>query len=138
MDQIPFVQPLHPQSSFQPSFLANLSLFFDQAISFLISSFFLSIVVLWACLVHIFNIILNSLRASPSKVFHWDQAPETPEKVTKEVAYYARAVGFDIQDETVETEDGFYLRMHKVINPRASLRSDGRGRSPLFIVYPYA
>jgi hypothetical protein len=43
--------------------------------------------------------------------FPWDDSARwKKEKCVKDVRYYARAVGFDIADEEVETEDGFYLR----------------------------
>jgi lysosomal acid lipase/cholesteryl ester hydrolase len=126
----PFAQPLHQPLSFKPSFLSFSRLFLNQAISFAVSSFFLCIVVTWACLVSIRNSLLRTLRPpiSQTKKYDWDKRPEAPEKVTKGVAYYARAIGLDIRDETIETEDGFYLRLHRVINPNALAQNNDRGR----------
>lgn len=44
-------------------------------------------------------------------MFSWDEATRWKDEViTNDPAYYARAVGFDLEDITVETEDGFLLK----------------------------
>lgn len=43
--------------------------------------------------------------------FPWDNRERwRNEEYVKDVRYYARAVGLDIIDEQVETDDGYYLR----------------------------
>lgn len=44
--------------------------------------------------------------------FPWDKPKYYKEKCVKDVGYYARQAGegYEIVDEEVETEDGFYLR----------------------------
>ncbi|KAG8785552.1 hypothetical protein FRC16_001927, partial [Serendipita sp. 398] len=49
--------------------------------------------------------------------------------------YYARQCGYDIKDEEVETQDGYFLRMHRVINPRHVPGPDGRGGFPVLILH---
>jgi len=85
-------------------------LFFEQIVSFFLSTFFLVLVVLWALLVHLYQQLRRLLRPTPSKVFDWDKPEYAKEKVVREVQPYATAVGFEIIDEQVETADGFYLR----------------------------
>lgn len=67
----------------------------------------------------------------------WD-CPERwqNERLVKCPQYYARNCGFDIVDETVETEDGYFLRMHRVrcLNPNPALMALGGGY-PILIMH---
>lgn len=68
----------------------------------------------------------------------WDDTEKwKKEDLVKDVRYYAANCGFEIQNETVETADGYYLRMHKVIDPTraAERKKDGRGGYPVLIMH---
>jgi lysosomal acid lipase/cholesteryl ester hydrolase len=108
---VSFIAPLHVPARFQPSYRAKLDLYVGQFISFLISSFFLSLVVAWACLARLSLELPRWLRPVKPATFPWDK-PEyfKTEKVVKDVQTYAEAVGLQILDEQVETADGYYLR----------------------------
>ena len=93
-------------------FRSKLSLHIGQFASSCISSFFLCLVVAWACLARLSHEIPRWLKKPVNPpTFHWDK-PEyvKNEKVVKDVQTYARAVGFEIINEQVETGDGYYLR----------------------------
>lgn len=53
------------------------------------------------------------LRSGETKKFPWDDErywKKEGRKISKEPRDYARQVGMDIENQTVETEDGYYLR----------------------------
>lgn len=84
-----------------------------QTISFGISTFFLAGVVLWAFGAEALNIVPRWLRRPKAHIYPWDNDVHWRKadiKVSKEPQYYARQIGMDIENQTVETEDGFYLR----------------------------
>lgn len=120
---------------YKPSIRNRISLWFTQSFSFIVSSFFLGLVVGWALLAS-FPTLIRDYRKD-KEVFEWDNHEKYKnEKNTQDVRYYAREVGFDIVDEEVETEDGFllryvihwdlllhvlkriYIRVHRIVNPR--------------------
>lgn len=57
------------------------------------------------------------------------------EKVVKDIQYYARQCGFDVIEQTVETKDGYLLRVFRVEcrNKRPKVHSDGRKGFPVLI-----
>lgn len=95
---------------YQPSIRNTIALWCGQTLSFIISSLFLVLVVGWALLCSIPDVIRRA-RKEP-EVFEWDGHAKYhgKERNTKNVRYYAQEAGFDIVDEVVETEDGFLLR----------------------------
>jgi lysosomal acid lipase/cholesteryl ester hydrolase len=106
-----FVSPAHEPVGVSRNFRFKFQFFLDQTFAVLVSSFFLILVVCWATLLRIASALPRFLRPTKkTAAFPWDTYDFKNEKVTKEVAYYARQVGFDIVDETAETEDGFYLK----------------------------
>ena len=123
---VSFIAPVHTSSqTYHPTLFNTTLLFASQLLSFFVSALFLNAVVLWALLADLSNrLILPAWlpcpflrRKSPLPVkpvsFPWDDpARWRKEKCTKDVRYYARSAGegYDIVDEEVETEDGFYLR----------------------------
>jgi len=108
---VSFIAPVHVTHSSLPSFRTKFDLFVGQFISFFISSFFLSLVVAWASLARLSAELPRWLRPVKPATFPWDNPDYyKKEKVVKDVQSYARAVGFDILDEQVETADGYYLR----------------------------
>lgn len=62
------------------------------------------------------------------------------EKVVKDIQYYARECGFDIEEQIVTTKDGYLLKVFKVsVLPRSGteklgkLKRDGRKGFPVLI-----
>jgi hypothetical protein len=84
-----------------------------QTISFVISTFFLAGVVLWAFAAEALMLLPTWLNPPKKPTYAWDDDKywrKADAKVSKEPQYYARQIGMDIENQTVETEDGFYLR----------------------------
>lgn len=154
---ISFIIPFQTTTKFyKPSFLNNLNLFIKQTISFTLSSFFLILVVVWAILADISKRLPGWLRPVEPVTFPWDDHKRwKSEKCVKDVRYYAREAGFEIVNEEVETEDGYFLRyylqstitsllysmqhvifsfrIHRVVNPRHRLNANSRGS--FYLVY---
>lgn len=95
------------------SFLAKINLFINQTISIILSTFFLVFVVAWALSTEIARNLPKWIRRGPVKKFPWDDDRywrKEGKKISKEPRDYARQVGMDIENQTVETEDGYLLR----------------------------
>lgn len=113
---VSFIAPVHGEARwYRPTFKNRLMLCISQLISFIVSSLFLITVVGWAMLAELAAHLPRFLRrVSPVEPvsFPWDNPKYMSEKCVKDVRYYAREAGegYDIIDEEVETEDGFYLR----------------------------
>ena len=108
-----FIGDVHDHSSFYffPSIGSIIKLWVGQTISFIISAFGLAIVVSWASFLRIWHGLPYLFVRKDVKVHDWDKPEQWKhEKVVKDVQYYARAVGFDIIDETVQTQDDYLLR----------------------------
>jgi len=108
-----FVGTVHSHESFQrlPTRSARVRLLASQTLSLIISSFFLTFVVIWAFFHRLRKAVPAWIRREQPKVYTWDR-PEHREKesVVNDIGYYARQVGLDIVDEEVETADGYLLR----------------------------
>ncbi|WWD07856.1 hypothetical protein V865_005963 [Kwoniella europaea PYCC6329] len=118
--------------------LAKLNLFINQSISIILSTYFLIFVVLWAFTAECCKALPKWVWPDRPKKFPWDDEnywKKEGKKISKDPSDYARQVGMDIEHQTVETEDGYYLKMHKVIDPKAEPRSDGRGGFPVLILH---
>ena len=121
-----------------PTLRSRIKLQWSQFWANAISTAFLLFIILWALtqrsLQHIVNTLLG--RNKPRLPRPWDN-PEKwkKEKLVKDVKYYARSCGYDIIDQTLKTDDGYYMRVHKVIVPSqlGKLRSDGKGGFPVII-----
>lgn len=118
--------------------IEKVKLFFMQTVSLVISTFFLSGVVLWAVSVESITQIPRFLKGKSKKHnFPWDDEKywTRNDHTSRNPRDYARAIGMDIEDETVETEDGYQLKVHKVIDPDARKHSDGKGGFPVLILH---
>lgn len=121
-----------------PTLRSRIKLHWSQFWANAISTAFLLFIILWALtqrsLQHIVNTLLG--KNKPRLPRAWDN-PEKwkKEKLVKDVKYYARSCGYDIIDQTLKTDDGYYLRVHKVIVPSqiGKLHSDGKGGFPVII-----
>lgn len=114
-----------------PTLYSRLRLHISQFIANALSSTFLILVVIWALSARLL-IAIPRMLWGPGKpeVKAWDDERRwKKEKLVKDVRYYARSCGFDIVNEQVETADGYFLRMHRVICPERQheKHSDGRG-----------
>jgi lysosomal acid lipase/cholesteryl ester hydrolase len=68
---------------------------------------------MWASVHRLWVVIPKWLRRQKKPhVYAWDENTRhiREEKVVKDVGYYARQCGYDIRDEDVETQDGYFLR----------------------------
>ena len=108
-----FVGTVHSHESFHPSptVSSRVRLLATQTFSLIISSFFLTFVVIWAFFHRLRKEVPAWIRREQPKVYSWER-PEYRKKehVVNDVSYYARQVGFNIVEEEVETADGYLLR----------------------------
>jgi hypothetical protein len=78
-----------------------------------LSTFFLVFVVGWAVGSEMKRVLPRWLRPGEIKKFPWDDDRywrKEGRKISKEPRDYARQVGMDIENQTIETEDGYFLR----------------------------
>ena len=121
-----------------PTLRSRLNLFWTQTVAVTISTGFLLLIVIWALLSRGLRYVSLQIRGKqqPRHPRHWDK-PERwkHEKLVKDVKYYARNCGYDIEDQTIVTQDGYEMRVHKVIVPSqiSKVRADGRGGFPVII-----
>ena len=121
-----------------PTLRSRLRLLWTQLVSNTISTAFLLLIVIWALVSRSLSSILETL-SGKGKVRHprpWDNPDRwKDEKLVRDVKYYARSCGYDIQDQEIVTEDGYKLRVHKVIVPSQRGRTEpgGRGGFPVII-----
>lgn len=102
--------PIPPQPL---TLLAKVNLFINQTISIILSTFFLVFVVAWAVGSEIARALPRWMRPGQIKKFPWDDDRywrKEGRKISKEPRDYARQVGMDIENQEVETEDGYFLR----------------------------
>lgn len=125
-----------PYSS--PTLYSRARLFVTQTTANVLSSFFLLLVILWALSVRLLAAIPNFFAPTIKEQKQWDDPKRwNKEKLVKDVRYYAASCGFEIINETVETQDGYYLRMNRIIDPQTTHKkhSDGRGGFPVLIMH---
>lgn len=125
------VKPPSPHPVRSWSFLVN------QCLAVLLSSGLLIGIVIIGLLSRIITYIPRALSRPPRPKPIWDHAQLwSKEKLTKDPKYYARNCGFDIIDEQVETQDGYFLRMHRIVplSPDPKLSHIGQGY-PILIMH---
>lgn len=121
-----------------PTLKSRIKLFYTQLVANLISAGFLILIVVWALASRSLGYILARLHGQV-QVRHprpWDEPEKWKnEKLVRDVKYYARSCGYDIVDQEVITQDGYKLRVHKVVVPsqQGRFHSDGRGGFPVLI-----
>lgn len=101
-------QPVAPLSAW-----AKVSLLANQTISVILSTFFLAFVVSWALACETAARLPSWIWPGKGKKFPWDDDRywrKEGRKISKDPADYAKQVGMDIEHQTVETEDGYYLK----------------------------
>ncbi|KAK4686553.1 lysosomal acid lipase/cholesteryl ester hydrolase, partial [Tremellales sp. Uapishka_1] len=150
----PSLSTYHPQPHSPLTFSAKFYLFFLQAFSIAISSVFLLFVVAWAFTAEIAKGLPRWIWPVKPTTFPWDNQQywqKEGKKISKEPRDYARQIGMDIEDQTIESEDGYFLRysrspisqrwmlttsrVHRVIDPEALPHTDGRGGFPVLVLH---
>ncbi|ORY23266.1 putative lipid particle protein [Naematelia encephala] len=120
------------------SIVSKINLFINQTISILLSTVFLAFVVGWALSAELARGLPKWVWPDRPKRFPWDDDRywrKEGKKISKDPTDYARQIGMDIQHQTVETQDGYFLKVHKVIDPDARPKSDGRGGFPVLVLH---
>lgn len=95
------------------TFRSKVGLFISQAFSVMLSTVFLAGVVGWALTIEAKQKLPQWIWPTKRKVFPWDDDKywrKEGRKVSKEPRDYAHQVGLEIEDQVVETEDGYYLK----------------------------
>ncbi|KAK1921163.1 Alpha/Beta hydrolase protein [Papiliotrema laurentii] len=134
----PSLSTYSPQPPTPLSLWSRINLFINQTISILLSTVFLAFVVTWALSVETLRALPKWIWADNSKRFPWDDErywKKEGKKISKDPKDYAAQVGMDIEHQTVETDDGYYLKVHRVIDPTHKPKSDGRGGFPVLILH---
>ena len=109
----PSLSTYSPLSHTPLSFSAKVNLLIGTIISTILSTFFLSIVVTWAMAAELSRALPKWIWPDRPKKFPWDDDKywrREGRKVSKDPTDYARQIGMDIEHQTVETEDGYYLK----------------------------
>lgn len=122
----------------RPTLYSRARLVVTQTTANVLSSFFLVLVVVWALSVRLLAAVPKFFAPSVAEQKQWDDPKRwRNEKLVKDVRYYAAQCGFEIRNETVETQDGYFLRMNRIIDPQTThvKHSDGRGGFPVLIMH---
>ncbi|BGP47363.1 hypothetical protein JCM10450v2_003215 [Rhodotorula kratochvilovae] len=124
-----------------PTIRSRVKLLFVQMWANAASAAFLIFIIIWALSTRFFQAgvrRLRGLQADRSRR-EWDtdaaQARRKSERVTKDIRYYALRCGFDVVEQTVETKDGYLLKVFKVVclKKEAKVHADGRKGFPVLI-----
>ena len=92
---------------------SRVNLFINQTISVILSTFFLAFVVAWALSVELTRNLPKWIRGDRPQTFPWDDQrywEKEGGKISKDPSDYARQIGMEIEHQTIETEDGYYLK----------------------------
>ncbi|KAI7937917.1 hypothetical protein MJO28_014837 [Puccinia striiformis f. sp. tritici] len=127
-------------------------LFCLQLFSHIISNLILVVIVIYALIKRLITKIIATIIPSSSshhqehskkkKQEHprdWDQPTKfKKEKVTKDFHYYAQQAGFEIIEQTVETLDGYFLQVWKIVKlggdqEERFTNKEGKGGYPVLI-----
>ncbi|SPO31699.1 related to YEH1 - steryl ester hydrolase [Ustilago trichophora] len=122
----------------RPTLYSRGRLFVTQTTANVLSSFFLLLVIVWALSVRLLAAIPKFFAPTIKEQKEWDDPKRwNKEKLVKDVRYYAASCGFEIINETVETQDGYYLRINRIIDPQTTHKkhSDGRAGFPVLIMH---
>ncbi|KAK4055497.1 hypothetical protein OIV83_000043 [Microbotryomycetes sp. JL201] len=125
----------------EPTIMSRIRLFFLQLFANIASSGFLLLIVLWALAARALQATVRHFKGirEPRDRRPWQtdeyEARYRNEKVVKDIQYYANECGFDVIEQTVETKDGYLLKMFKVecLKKPGKIHCDGRGGFPVLI-----
>ncbi|WFC93531.1 hypothetical protein MBRA1_000151 [Malassezia brasiliensis] len=127
----------HIPGNERPDILRNPRFWLSQTLAVILSSVILLAVVCVGLVHRSLGLIPRLIRLKGTPFRSWDcHGRWKGEKLVKDPQYYARNCGFDLADEQVETKDGYYLRMHRVIcnDTEQMRRGPGKGY-PILILH---
>ncbi|GJN89599.1 hypothetical protein Rhopal_002586-T1 [Rhodotorula paludigena] len=132
----PRAGPLAP-----PTLKSRVKLFFLQLFANAASAAFLIFIIVWALSTRFFVAIYRWARGLQVDRYRreWDtdeaRQRRKDERVVKDIRYYARRCGFDVVEQTVETKDGYLLKVFKVLclKKEGKVHADGRRGFPVLI-----
>ncbi|KAI5475682.1 ab-hydrolase associated lipase [Pseudohyphozyma bogoriensis] len=124
-----------------PTLWSWVRLFFLQLLANSASAAFLILIVVWALSARGLDASWKWITGRNVKRDRrdWDDDDHRKryerEKVVKDIRYYARNCGFDVIEQTVETKDGYLLKVFKVevLGREPKVHSDGRKGFPVLI-----
>ncbi|GAA5953078.1 hypothetical protein JCM10213_002630 [Rhodosporidiobolus nylandii] len=124
-----------------PTLRSRVRLFFLQLFSNAASTAFLLLIIVWALTSQGLHTLVRWMKGvhPDRRRRSWDTdeaaAQRKTEKVVKDIQYYARRCGFDVVEQTVETKDGYLLKVFKVVclKKQGKTHSDGRAGFPVLI-----
>ncbi|KDQ65123.1 hypothetical protein JAAARDRAFT_168018 [Jaapia argillacea MUCL 33604] len=130
----PVTIQLYPDANSPISHPRRLHRYALPLLSTIVSTMFLLLVVAWATIAS-FPVLVLKWWNHKEESYTWDHERHKGEEIVKDVQYYARQVGFEIVDEQAETDDGYFLRIHRVVNPRRPISDEDRGGYPVLILH---
>ncbi|GAA5985313.1 hypothetical protein JCM11641_005390 [Rhodosporidiobolus odoratus] len=124
-----------------PTIRSRIKLFFVQLLANTASAAFLCLIIVWALASQGLNFVVRAMKGiyPDRRRREWDtdeaKADRNREKVVKDIRYYARRCGFDVVEQTVETKDGYLLKVFKVLclKKEGKVHADGRKGFPVLI-----
>ncbi|KDE09117.1 hypothetical protein MVLG_00832 [Microbotryum lychnidis-dioicae p1A1 Lamole] len=124
-----------------PTLISRIRLFFLQLLSNAASTAFLILIVTWALGCRAWFAVRRWLKGirDVRERRPWDtdemRAKYANEQVVRDIQYYARECGFDCIEQTVQTKDGYLLKVFRVecLNKKPKVHSDGRRGFPVLI-----
>jgi lysosomal acid lipase/cholesteryl ester hydrolase len=122
----------------RPTIISWARLQWSQFLANALSSAFLIGVVIWALTVRLLAAIPKMFVPKVISQKEWDEPKRwRKEELLKDVRYYAESCGFKIINETAETQDGYLLRVNRIVDPTREheKHSDGRGGFPVLILH---
>ncbi|GAA5896838.1 hypothetical protein JCM6882_005047 [Rhodosporidiobolus microsporus] len=124
-----------------PTIKSRFKLFFLQLFANAASAGFLCLIIVWALTSQGLHTLVRFMKGvhPDRRRREWDtdeaKAERDRERVVKDIRYYARRCGFDVVEQTVETKDGYLLKVFKVncLKKEMKTHADGRGGFPVLI-----
>ena len=109
----PSASTYSPQPHSSLTLLSKINIFINQAISVVLSTLFLALVVSWAVSGELARVLPRWVWPQRPRSFPWDDDRywrKEGKRVSKDPSDYARQVGMDIEHQTIETQDGYLLK----------------------------
>ncbi|GAA6022115.1 hypothetical protein JCM10207_000767 [Rhodosporidiobolus poonsookiae] len=124
-----------------PTLKSRFKLFFLQLFANAASAAFLVLIIVWALTSQGLHTLVCWMKGQhpDRRRRDWDtdeaKSERDRERVVKDIQYYARRCGFDVVEQTVETKDGYLLKVFKVLCLKKKMKThaDGRGGFPVLI-----
>lgn len=96
----------------------TLKFWIEQTIAVIISSVILMFLVAIGLVVRLIGLPSRMLTRPKAPRMEWDNAEKySKELLVKDMRYYAQSCGYDLEEHVIETEDGYFLLMQRVVVP---------------------